>query len=348
MKFVVGNSNVFEKFVNAITEKDKVAIISHNDNDGVVSGILFEQILKSQNIFPASINFIDIKVGMLENFFSEFHDKKINKVLISDLSLDTIDPESFSKFISDFEVCLVDHHPLNPLFKNLPNIIKADDGYCCGFVIYNLGEKFCNLDDFILLTCTSMIADMVYKTDECAKFIKKYYPEFNPEKVAESIPGELSRKIASSLIYFAKNEKKVYDILISKNYSVLDKYHKMVDEEIQLWAKNFEKNAEFFPEQKLFFFSIKPKFNIGSIVATVVSMKNPDFTFVVSYPLDKNFLRINARNQSGKKDMNLLMKKCCEGIPLASGGGHPKASGGRIPIKSLDLFKKRLLEFAKL
>jgi len=194
------------------------------------------------------------------------------------------------------------------------------------------------------LTCTSIISDMVYKTDECAKFIKKYYPSFNPELVAESVPGKLSRQIASSLIYFVGKEKKVYEILVLGNYKLLEKYHKLVDEEIQLWAKKFDNDAESFPEKKLFIFSIKPKFNIGSIVATIVSLRNPESSVIVSYPLDKNFLRVNARNQSGKKDMNLLMKNCTKGIPLASGGGHPKASGGRVPIKDFDIFKKRLLD----
>ena len=116
--------------------------------------------------------------------------------------------------------------------------------------------------------------------------------------------------------------------------------------EIDRLVANFQKTAEFFPDKKLYFYRIKnPKFNIGSIVSTILSLKQQDCTFVIIYDIvdQKEFLRINLRNQSGSRDLNELIKNSVKGLENAGGGGHPKASGGRIMKKDLERFKKNIL-----
>lgn len=346
MEFEIGNEKVFLDFVKSISGKDKIAIISHNDNDGIVAGLLIERVINKLGFKANSIDFLDLKEGMLDDCFVNFKKNKITKIFISDIALDSVDLNSFEKLRKEFSVLLIDHHVSNPKMTDFSKVIKAKDGYCCGYMIYKFGELVCDMSDSVLLASTSVVADMAYKTKECFDFVKNEYPNFIPEKIGESIPGHLSREISSSLIYFVRKEKKVYEILKEGKFDLLKKYNSIVMKEIDRLVANFEKSAEFFQDKKLYFYRItKPKFNIGSIVATIMSLKKPDFTFVIIYDMvDQNkFLRVNVRNQSGSRDLNVLMKKSVIGLENGSGGGHPKASGGRIMKKDIEKFKNNFL-----
>lgn len=346
MEFEIGNERIFLDFVKSISKEDNIAILSHNDNDGIVAGMLTERIINKLGFEVKSIDFLDLKEGMLDKFFATFKKEKISKIFISDIAIDSVDLDAFNLLRKNFSVLFIDHHLPNLQMKDFNGVIKAKDGYCCGYMVYEFGKLVCDMDDSKLLTSTAIIADMAYKTEECLDFVKKSYPDFTPEKIGESVPGQLSREISSSLIYFVKKEKKVYEILKEGKFELLEKYNQIVLTEIEKWVAGFESGAEFFPEKKVYFYTINnPKFNIGSIVATILSLKKPEFTFVIIYDIvdQGEFLRVNARNQGGARDLNALMKKSVLGLENASGGGHPRASGGRIMKKDLEKFKKNLL-----
>ena len=55
------------------------------------------------------------------------------------------------------------------------------------------------------------------------------------------------------------------------------------------------------------------------------------------------FYKISARNQSGKVDLNELMKKAIYGLKDATGGGHKQSSAATFMKKDLEQFKENLL-----
>jgi len=58
---------------------------------------------------------------------------------------------------------------------------------------------------------------------------------------------------------------------------------------------------------------------------------------------NSSFLKISARNQKGKRDMNKLLGESVKGLEEATGGGHPKAAGGTFLKKDLEKFKQNIL-----
>ena len=55
-------------------------------------------------------------------------------------------------------------------------------------------------------------------------------------------------------------------------------------------------------------------------------------------------IKISARNQSGKIDLDKFLKKGIQGLENAVAGGHAKASGASFMKKDLDTFKKNILK----
>jgi len=45
MEYLIGNKETFLTFLNKITKEDKIAILSHDDLDGIASCIFLEKIL---------------------------------------------------------------------------------------------------------------------------------------------------------------------------------------------------------------------------------------------------------------------------------------------------------------
>jgi len=151
--------------------------------------------------------------------------------------------------------------------------------------------------------------------------------------------------INSALIYFEDNKKKIFDLIKNGKFEEVQKYGGEVEEEIQKYVKNYKKLAEYYPERKLYFYFIEPKYKIGSTVSTIISSKNPDDIFIVvsSSSKEKVMLYLSARNQTRREDMNLLIKDALKGLQNADGGGHIPAAGGRVMRKDLEIFKKRIL-----
>jgi nanoRNase/pAp phosphatase (c-di-AMP/oligoRNAs hydrolase) len=81
-------------------------------------------------------------------------------------------------------------------------------------------------------------------------------------------------------------------------------------------------------------------------VAAILSVEKKDqtFIFVSDVKDEKDFVKVSSRSQSGKEDLNLLLKKGIQGLKNASAGGHVKASGARFMKKDLEKFKRNILE----
>ena len=343
MEYLIGKKQDFYDFLDGITKKDKVAIISHTDLDGIASAIFLNEILKSKGIKPKILEFIQIGKGMFEEISKRLREKKITKILISDLN-EGSDLDGFEKLNNEFKVFLIDHHPSEN--KNSTNILKTASEHCAAWAIYNLGIKITNFDKWKTLICATMIAEFSYLNNENFNFLKENYPDLTKETILDSEPGKLSKKISYALIYFYDQKKKVFDLVWNNQLEKLDKYFLIIEGEVQEGIKLFYKKAEFFPAKSLYFYYNTPKFSINSMINETLSVKEPDkiFVFVSDVKDEPDFVKVSSRHQDGKEDMNLLMKKGIEGLENAMGGGHVKASGAKFMKKDLEKFKENLLK----
>jgi len=341
MKLVSGDKKYFFEFLDSITRRDNLAVISHTDLDGIASAVLITEMLKQKGIEAKLFDFVNYGKNMFSEIAEELNRNRINKVYLLDLN-ESSDYENFGMFNERFGMFLVDHHPSNSSGKN---VIKAETSDCAAFTLYKLGSEKMNLDKWKPLVCAAMVSDVSYTKDQNFEFIKRVYPKITMSDIHNSSPGELSATISSGLIYFKGKEKMIYDLILEGRSSELEKYKNIVEEEIQEYMGRYLREAEFFPEKNLYFYYADTKLDISSIVTTFLSMKQKEKTFVFVSDIkdEKDYVKVSSRNQSGNVDLNLLLKTATKDLENASAGGHVKASGGKFMKKDVEKFKENLL-----
>jgi single-stranded DNA-specific DHH superfamily exonuclease len=345
MQFIIGSKEEFINFINEIKQEDNIAILTHTDLDGIASGIFLERVLKSKNLKTKLLKFGDYKNDILKKLKPTLNKEKISKLFILDMAIDSFAFQDFEKLRNEIDIFLIDHHPSNPLLNNYKCIIKGETSNCAAQIINFLGKVFTDFKDEEWLLIPTMISEFSFKNQDNLKLIQKAYPNTNEINIFGSGPGKIYEIITNGIIYLNDNLKKVYDLVSKKELIVLEKYHKIINEEIEKEIESLWKNAEYYKEKKLYFYFLKPKHRIKAIIATKISLKKPECSFIlVTEEGDKNFLNVSARNQSMNRDMNKLMKQGIEGLENANGGGHVAAAGARFAKKDLSKFKENLLK----
>ncbi|MDE1848505.1 MAG: DHH family phosphoesterase [Nanoarchaeota archaeon] len=343
MKFIFGKEEDFFSFLESVGKKDKAAIVSHTDLDGVTSALLMHEILKSRGIDIQSINFVNYGMGVFDELSCKLKKENISKVFLSDINEDS-DLEGFERFRNQFDIFLIDHHPSESGYKN--HLLKSPSHDCSSFVIYNLGVKVTSLDKWKKLVCAAMIADFSYTDDENFRFIKNNFPDASKEDIYNSDPGQLDKTISYALIYFRGEQRRIFDILLEHKTDTLEKYRGIVEKDTLATLGKFRQNAEFYPDANLYFYYYNPRYSVTSIVLNILSKEKPDNTFIFASDVmdDARFSKASSRNQSGNIDMNLLMRKGIHGLENASGGGHVKASAAKFMKKDFEKFKENILK----
>lgn len=341
-KYILGLERIFHDFVNSISKEDQIGIVTHTDLDGIASAIFLQEILESKNLKIDFIEFLDYDSDTLENILT----KDFDVLFFTDWNVDAY-LEYLSKLREKGKVFVIDHHPINPLLKDTSNFIKTESGYCSARCVFELGE-FSGKWDW--LVCSAIILDYTWDKLDNMNFIKIFYPNVTLENIWKFEPGRIGKLIAGALIYYYPNYKKVYDLVIKKDLKNMEKARDVIEKEKIKWIQKFKEEAEYFPEQKLHFYYARSKYRIGSKVSSILSKNKflgDTLVFVSDIPDKKGFVKLSARNQKGKIDLNLVLKKCIKGFENAVAGGHSKASGGSFPKKYLNEFKRRLLEELK-
>lgn len=347
MKFVYGSEEGFYNFFNGLKKNDNIAVLGHDDLDGIVSVVMMKHILDSKGLKVGYVDFLTLKPGMFTRKIDELKSKNITKVFILDVAADTVDFEGLVELNKVFDVFLLDHHPINPKIKGFDKILKVSDGFCIGYVLFKFGGQICPMNDFHFLACATVISDVSYaNSKECFDFVKKSYPDFVSERALEIEPGKFAHLVSLATIYFKDNLNKIYEFILENRTDELKKHAQIIEKEIDYWASKFKQEAEFYPEKKLYIYYFNPKYNLSSILSTKLSFMNLSYTIILLSNLngDTNHIRINGRSNGGVYDLNALFKKSIVGLDDAIAGGHTRASGGRILRKDLEKFKQNLLK----
>ncbi len=347
MNFIVGDKEEFTGFLNSIGKKDRIAIVSHTDLDGIGSAILIGEMLKSkgleQNIKYRK--FLDYRKNLFSDLYEQLRRERLSTVFISDLNPENVDSDGFEKIRGAYNTFTIDHHPVGQL-RNLGNIIKTETSNCSTFVCYELGKELIDAEKWKWLVCAALVSDVSYKDIEILRFIRENYPDVTEANINESEIGKISSVVSSSLIYFAGNPEKVFDLIKKRKLKQLEGYDIEVREEVAKWMKKYQEEADYSSEKNLYFYYYNPKFNITSIVTSILSTTNPDATFVSVSDIktDDKLVKVSARNHNSREDMIQLMKRGMKGLENAVGGGHVPAAGGSFMKADLEKFKRNILE----
>lgn len=340
--YLIGSKKEFFEFVDLITPRDRVAILSHIDLDGLASGIFMEKILEAKDIAVNYLEFLDIKNDMLKEVLMKLKDNNITKVFICDIGVDTIDPEGFVDMKQEMDVFLIDHHPFDESLCDKRNVIKSGSGDCAAMTVFFLGENLIDHEEWRWLVCSAIFSDYSYKSQKNLDYVKSIYPDVTRENISSSIPGINARKIGAALIYYEHDKVHVYKLVKERKMGEITEAYEIIEEEVNKIVEDFSIRKKYYPNKNLYFYEIDSRFNVLSNVTSLVSKMKPNSSFVFMQRRGE-YIRFSARSQEDG-DMGVLMRKCVLGLEGASGGGHRPAAAARIKTSDLEEFKEKLLE----
>ncbi|MFA5953016.1 MAG: DHH family phosphoesterase [Candidatus Pacearchaeota archaeon] len=349
MKYLLGSEKEFFEFVNSISKKDKIGLISHTDLDGIASAVFLQKILESKDLKLNFIKFLEYGSEVLKPILNE----KIDVLFFTDWNADNF-PKDLDLLRKKFRVLVFDHHPLNPELKDEKGIIKTERIYCSSHALFDLikEKNYFDTQKMTWLVCAAIISDYTWdKSDEAFELIKKFYPNVKKDSsIWNSEPGLIGKKISGALIYYNPNFKKVYEKILKNDLNSLEKVDKIVQKEIEKYLHEFEEKAEHFSKEKLYFYYNNPKFQIASSISSIISdryFRDSTVIFVTDIKNRKGFVKVSARNQTMQVNLGNLLKNCIEGFENSSGGGHIQAASAIFPKKYLNKFKENLLKELK-
>ena len=270
MEYLKGSKEEFFDFLNSISKKDKVAVLSHTDLDGIASAVFMEEILKANGIKVKEILFRSYDDTKTE--LDKLKESDITKLFICDISVDSVAPIEFKNLRKEINVFWIDHHPLLDTFEYEDKIIKTNSHDCVALVIYNLGKGFIDYKKWNWLVCANMISEFSFKSKENLKFLQKTYSDVTEQNIFDSELGEISKKIGFASIYFRDNTNLLFELLLKQDIAKLDVCSSKVKKEVENVVEDFKKNAEFYPERNLYYYSYSPKFRMNSIASTIISL----------------------------------------------------------------------------
>ncbi len=344
-RYISGSEKDFYNFIESISDKDKIGLISHSDLDGIVSAVILNKILDSKGLNVRFLDFSKYSYDALKNILN----KKLDVLFFTDYSVDnyTYDLNELRK---KSKILIVDHHPLNSALEDFSGVIKTKYDYCTSNTLFDLAKNIngLNIKDLEPLVCAAIITDYVWDKDPLNfDFIKSIYPEVKKDtSIFDSEPGKIGRKIDMAMTYYDPDYKIVYNSILKGDLSKIENAANLVDKEINLWVEKFRKEREYYPEKKLHFYYGNPKYNIASSVSTISSgneFKGDTVVFASDMLDKKGFVKFSARNQSGEVNLGEVLKKCSKDFENSDGGGHARASSATIMKKDLNKFKERFI-----
>ena len=337
MRLEVGNEKRFLEFIENLGES-KVALISHNDLDGITCPKIISEFIEPKEMFFVDYTELD------ESLIKKLKEKGIEKVIFTDIYLkDKNFLEALEKFA---DVLIIDHHPSPDWNSEKTVFIRGESGFSAGYLCYYLFSKIKNVEKWDWLVACSCISDYCHikPKDWLGKIFRKYGDNLDYGETYVRKSGkfwDLQYKLSLALIYFKEDRKKVFNE-IGEKFGEIGKLGECageVQEEIDKLLSEFKTKRENF--DKGYVFQFNQKFSVGSIIGTILSATEIDKIFITIRPSGK-FYGISVRRQDKKFDCGSFLKELLRDIPGADGGGHVPAAGGHFLKKDLPEIRKRL------
>lgn len=304
----------------------KSICVSHlKDVDGCVCAVLFKLAIKS--------GFLLTNYGNIINYLSNI-DNDYDYVYVCDLGMNNSILEQFRRIRQFAELTYIDHHPLsNDLLKKLEQInvkIVHDLRDCASVLCYNLLNEFLPREAGLLASYAA-ISDRLEDGPIAKRIIQKHDREFI---LFETML--LSYALETADVKFKKR--------IVRQLSKLIPPHKIKDV-----TKSALKQADRITELRNELPSIASTFgktayvqakkdSLGMIANLLLDVCEANIGIAYKPAPKKDYSDISIRGSNDlKTDLGKMVSQLAETFG-GFGGGHPKASGARIPTSSVTDF----------
>ncbi|MBI4448599.1 DHH family phosphoesterase [Candidatus Woesearchaeota archaeon] len=351
----------FEQCVSRMCVTDTVALLHDTDPDGVTSGVIVAKAIERLRARPIDyvIRQHHGEAGITKDTIDFVKENKVQVLITVDKAIDQ-DPESLKECLKRCEVIVFDHHrytkDLNEarcLFIKPPMFSDIEmSRYPTARMVYDLFFPLVDIRDTDWLMAVGTIADAAYKQWKFA--IDGVFDRHQIPKVDDIYESELAKVahiITSTIIVSPKDIPKLFEtVYAAADYkevlaSPLGKHQKIFEAELDHWLNKAQSKAELYIEQKLIVYYITPKYNVKSVLSTLLSVKKyVGWTVVVAEEENgADFISLSIRNQASTVDCVDLIRDSLKDLDGASGGGHIPAVGGRVKKKDYAIFHDRLL-----
>jgi|SRR3989338_3793354 len=318
-----------------------------NDNDGLASFLLFRRFIERGRGIPIK-SFPDLNV----TYFRKVVELKSDYIFILDKPV--VSKEFIAKAKEhNIPIVWIDHHKVEKPEEDYINYYNPFYNDETTEPVSYLSYKITNNKKDMWIAMIGCISDC-YMPDFYPDF-EKNFPELtvkNPKSpfqlLYDSEIGKIARILDFSLkdtttnvvnmLKFMFNVESPIDILQedTKTKQLLKRYD-LINEKYQKLMEKARKQIN----ENLLYFKYSGDLSLSSNISNQLIYEFPDKVIVVIY-VRAETVNISMR---GKRDMLKLTRDCIEGIPGATGGGHENATGIRIDLGNLPLFKKRLEGF---
>ena len=350
---------LFESYIFAIEEKDRIAILYHTDCDGVCSCAIIKKTIhnlldKDAFIFTQKCGRICIEKDTVELLKRE----KINKLIIVDMAVD--ETKDHLKEIENFaDILIIDHHIKKADLNSSKTIfIKAEDyapdidssKYPASKLCFDFAKPLIKsrklINDLKFMSSIGISGDAGYDFWTEKGFLKKQdKPKIQKaDRVISayfSIVGNYNN--IANILQNDELEKNINKLIIEKRE--ISQYYFDIEKELQRLGLELDHKASFLKDKKgniiLVFYRINSRYNIKSTLSNKLSFEDfPESTVIIEQ--NGSF---SARNQSFKISMNDMIKCATKNIKGSAGGGHIPAAGGFVPKDKIEEFHSNVVEF---
>ena len=341
----IGSEKRFFDFISGLNDKDKVALISHIDLDGISAAKVIDEVVDADSV--KFLQYDEIDMNLVEQLKIDGY----RKVIFTDLYMENEDVvREIGKFA---EILILDHHPSDKDWNSERIVyIKSEEGYCATYLCYRLFRKLKDIENLDWLVAGACVADFCNLKNK--EWMEEIFDKYNQEKgdyrdklgfdyddIDKSKIYRLQWELSLAIIYFRNNLKKVFDEIGESFGDIgdLSDYSEKIQKEIDEALKKFEKEKKEISDGFIFTFS--PNMRIGGIVSTIISSRNSNKKIILFMEKEKGY-SLSARRQDKKVDMGEFVKNLLAGLEEAKGGGHIPAAGGYFLKKDFDEVMRRL------
>jgi len=363
---------MIEKATNFIKNcKEKTALVYDIDGDSIGSAVIVAKTIErlfdyAPKAYTINHNLFAVDKGV----YKKIKEKKIKNLIIVDIAVDE-NPSYILEIAKKIKILIIDHHQIHKNLNKFDNILHVNPffwnskiepfKYCTSKLTYDICSKITNIEDLAWLAGLGIIND--YCGEQWKDFLDKIYEKYPVLKQGkepysfDSNFGLIDHIVTAGYYHSGiKGSKIAYeacleassplDLLEAKTSKakILKAFHEEVQEEIDGIINNWKKIAEFYKDKELVFLELKTRFSIKSPISTILSIKNPNYTFII-FRKKGDFIHISLRRNDGKIDCGKLAKIATKNLENAGGGGHEPAAGACIMTKDLEKFKENVLKY---
>ncbi len=329
------------EFLEGINSKDRVAIYTHIDLDGLASGILFENFCKKKKCKGVEVFFLNYGISRI----ADCNPQNFNKFLIADLAPSAVASDLL--LLKHGETLYTDHHqidPAHPIKASVLELRTISEGYIpSSRTVYELTEK--ENQKKLWLATLGVFGDAGYNYSENNEFLEKAYKTLG---ITKDQMIEFTKKFGDVLVFFSPELNKAHEKLSSikrlEEIGKLEQFFQPIEHEMKSLIRDYENKREISDEKVFYMFDTQYP-AIKSPFINRISSTNGLKVFVFANLKKDKVLSLSARNQAKLYDVTKILTDCVSGLREGTSGGHSFAAGGSVSLEDLDEFKKRFMQY---